>query len=92
MTIPHNVKVDGKESDGNQSLNKIIPQTSEIEIGPFHTTKGLGGIPVACNIHTWMKASIRVFSHPYFYVTAADGNFEIKDAPAGKYRLVIWHP
>jgi hypothetical protein len=33
---------------------------------------------------------VRVFDHPYFAVTDADGKFEIKDAPAGKYNVVMW--
>jgi hypothetical protein len=45
---------------------------------------------VACNIHPWMKGWIGVFKHPYFAVTDKDGNFEIKDAPAGAYRIVAW--
>lgn len=32
-----------------------------------------------------------MFDHPYFAVTDADGAFEIKDAPPGKWRLVYWH-
>jgi hypothetical protein len=31
------------------------------------------------------------WSHPYFAVTAADGSFEIKDVPAGKYVVEVWH-
>jgi hypothetical protein len=34
---------------------------------------------------------VRVFEHPYHAVTDEDGKFELKDAPAGKYRLVYWH-
>ncbi len=48
-------------------------------------------IPFACNIHPWMKGQARVFDHPYFAVTDAEGKFEIKDAPAGKFRVVYWH-
>jgi len=48
-------------------------------------------ILVTCSIHGWMKNYIRVFDHPYFAVTDADGNFEIKNIPAGNHRLVIWH-
>lgn len=47
-------------------------------------------ISVACNIHPWMKGWIWCFDHPYFAVTDADGNFEIKNAPAGKVNLVVW--
>jgi hypothetical protein len=51
------------------------------------------GLPVTlvCNIHVWMKSWIRVFDHPYFAVTDKDGGFTIKDAPAGNWRLKIWH-
>ena len=45
---------------------------------------------VKCNLHPWMNAWIHVFDHPYFAVTDADGKFEIKNAPAGKYRLLAW--
>jgi hypothetical protein len=38
-----------------------------------------------------MKMHIRVFDHPYFAVTDEQGNFEIRNAPAGEYRLVVWH-
>ncbi len=34
---------------------------------------------------------VRIFDHPYFAVTDADGAFELRDAPVGKYRLVCWH-
>jgi hypothetical protein len=39
-----------------------------------------------------MRSWVRVFNHPYHAITNAQGEFEIKDAPAGNYRLVIWHP
>ena len=48
-------------------------------------------IPFKCDIHPWMKGYVRVFDHPYFAVTDEDGKFEIKNAPAGKWRIVYWH-
>jgi hypothetical protein len=48
-------------------------------------------VSVNCNVHGWMKAYIRVFDHPYYAVTDKDGNFEIKNAPAGNWKLKIWH-
>jgi hypothetical protein len=44
-----------------------------------------------CNIHGWMKCWVRIFDHPYYALTDADGKFEIKLAPAGKYRLLVWN-
>jgi hypothetical protein len=49
-------------------------------------------VQVACNIHPWMQAWVRVFDHPYYAVTGEDGRFEIKLAPAGNFRLKVWHP
>ncbi len=37
-----------------------------------------------------MKSWVRIFDHPYFALTDEDGKFEIKNAPAGKYNLVMW--
>lgn len=48
-------------------------------------------ILLACNIHPWMFGWVGVFDHPYFAVSDSDGRFEVKQVPAGKYRLRIWH-
>jgi hypothetical protein len=48
-------------------------------------------IQYKCTIHPWMSGYVRVFEHPYYAVTDADGNFEIKNAPTGKFRIVFWH-
>jgi hypothetical protein len=47
---------------------------------------------LSCQIHPWMKGYIRDFDHPFAAVTDDDGNFEIKNAPAGvPVHIVIWH-
>ncbi len=45
---------------------------------------------VVCDIHSWMKAFWLVLDHPYFAVTDDKGNFEIKNAPAGTHKVVVW--
>jgi hypothetical protein len=50
--------------------------------------------PVAfrCMLHGWMNAYAWVLDHPYAAVTDKDGNYEIKNAPAGvEVRVVAWH-
>ena len=42
-------------------------------------------------IHNWMRGFVRAFDHPYFAVTDANGRFELKDVPAGRWRVVAWH-
>lgn len=44
-----------------------------------------------CNVHPEMEAYVVVCATPYFAVSAADGSYEIKDVPPGKYTLKIWH-
>ncbi len=38
-----------------------------------------------------MRAYWVVVDHPYATVTDKDGNFEIKDLPAGEHEFKVWH-
>lgn len=84
--VVHNVKY---ASVQNPSDNVIVPAGGAHQLPPLKA--GRFPIAIECNIHPWMRAWVRVYSHPYFVITNADGQFEIKNAPAGKYRLVSWH-
>jgi len=86
--IVHNFSINSGPAGGpNQNLT--IPANGKITVKGFVSKV----IPTQynCTVHTWMKGYIASFSHPYFAVTDADGNFEIKNAPTGKFRLVFWH-
>ena len=52
---------------------------------------GPGMIMVKCDLHGWMQAYIRVDDHPFHAVTGLDGTFRIRDVPAGRYVVEIWH-
>jgi hypothetical protein len=45
---------------------------------------------VVCDIHTWMTSWWYVSKNPYYAVTDDDGNFEIKNVPAGAQKVVVW--
>ena len=49
------------------------------------------GIPVRCDIHGWMTASIHVLEHEFFDVTGEDGSFALPTLPAGDYEIEAWH-
>lgn len=49
-----------------------------------------GTASLLCNVHPEMSGYIVVVPTPYFAVTDKDGNFEIKNVPAGKYTLKTW--
>jgi plastocyanin len=50
----------------------------------------LGVAPLLCNVHPEMSGYVVVVATPYFAVTDKDGNFEIKNVPAGQYTLKTW--
>jgi hypothetical protein len=50
-------------------------------------------VPVKCDVHGWMHATVGVFEHPFFAVTDDKGAFTI-DATGladGEYDLAFWH-
>ena len=48
-------------------------------------------IPVDCDVHQWMHATIVAVDNPYAVITAADGSFSLTDVPAGTYQVEVWH-
>jgi plastocyanin len=50
-----------------------------------------GIVPLGCNIHDWMLAYLVVVPTPWFAQTGATGLATVA-APAGRYRLELWHP
>jgi hypothetical protein len=83
--VPHNAKYD---SENNGAANPLIPSKGEFAL------KGLKAeklpITLSCSIHPYMKAWIRVYDHPYFAVTNEKGEFEIKLAPQGDFKMYVW--
>jgi len=85
--VPHNANWTSKE---NGSGNLLIPPGGKLD---FDAPLNADRLPmeVKCSIHPWMNAWVRVFDHPYFAVTDEQGNFEIKMAPKGTFRIFYWH-
>lgn len=48
-------------------------------------------IPFKDNQHPWEKAYVGVFSHPFFAVSDALGNYRIAGLPPGSYKITAWH-
>ena len=49
---------------------------------------GVAGL--LCNVHPEMNGYVVVVPTPYFAVTDKNGNYDIKNVPAGKYTLKTW--
>jgi plastocyanin len=94
---------DTLEIKNSASVNHNINYSSDVESFNVNVPPGkthaaaqplaAQGSPILfkCDVHPWMQGRLRVFDHPYFAVTDENGNFEIKDAPAGEWRIVYWH-
>lgn len=82
--IAHNTKIDGT----NLSVNPLIPagQSNEQSIDGAENLPA----PVSCSIHGWMHGVLVVRSNPYFAISDKDGNFEIKNLPAGEHEFQVW--
>ncbi|MCI0704607.1 MAG: hypothetical protein L0241_26420 [Planctomycetia bacterium] len=77
-------------SDKNGDYNPNLAAKTDWKM-PKPLVKEPGPIKYTCTVHPWMTGYVRIFDHPYSAVTDEDGKFEIKNAPAGKFRIVYWH-
>ena len=72
------------------------PEKFDLRTYPKGTTRywvfsNPGEVMLLCNIHVEMSAWVIVTETPYFAVTDSDGNFTIRNVPAGTYTLKAWH-
>lgn len=74
---------------GNKKLSHNLGTWPKGEKKPFQFND-LGVASLLCNVHPEMSGYVVVVPTPYFAVTDKDGNFEIKNIPAGKYTLKTW--
>ncbi len=83
-TVNHNINAKLKSA----AFNKLLSAKAEEKYTPI----GAERLPaeVTCDIHPWMRAWWMVLDHPYFAVTDEKGEFEIKNAPAGTQKAVVW--
>jgi len=86
-TVQHNVY--WPSISGNKKLAHNLGTWPKGQSKPFQFND-FGWAPLLCNVHPEMSGYVVVVATPYFAVTDKDGNFVIKDTPAGKYTLKTW--
>lgn len=74
---------------GNKKLAHNLGTWPKGDKKPFQFNDP-GVVSLLCNVHPEMSGYVVVTPTPYFAVTDKDGNFEIKNIPAGKYTLKTW--
>ncbi|QPJ66855.1 MAG: carboxypeptidase regulatory-like domain-containing protein [Candidatus Nitrohelix vancouverensis] len=91
---PHGYSVNG--ANRKTLFNKPLPSKGDVA----DVTKSFKRMKQAkddhfflqCDQHNYMEADARVVWNPYFVVTGEDGSYKIDNIPAGKYKVVAWHP
>ncbi len=48
-------------------------------------------VKIKCEVHNWMSAYAGVVDNPFYAVSDDQGNFTIKNLPAGTYTIEAWH-
>lgn len=82
----HNIHT---QSKANKAFNVAMPAARTEMTKKFKKVEET--FKVKCDVHPWMGGWIRVFDHPFFDVTEKDGQFTLKNLPAGTYEIEAWH-
>jgi hypothetical protein len=84
--VLHNIKAVPTK---NRGFNISQPSQGMTTRRSFNTEEV--GIPLECNVHSWMHASVTVLPHPFFAMSGRDGSFTIGGLPAGTYEIEARH-
>jgi Carboxypeptidase regulatory-like domain len=84
--VLHNIKAVPSK---NRGFNISQPSQGMTTRRTFNTEEV--GVPLECNVHGWMHASVNVLNHPFFATSGRDGTFRIQGLPAGTYEIEARH-
>jgi plastocyanin len=77
-----------KDPKGKDLFNVALPSRDQEAKKKFNAA---GPHTLRCDVHPWMKGFVVVTGGELNAVSDALGKFEIKDVPAGKYTVRLWH-
>ncbi len=89
---PHSFEVMGASS--TTIFNIGLPEQGKGLDKPIKLRKAEQGsvFKMICDQHEFMQFWALPVTSPHYAVVGDDGKFSIKDIPAGKYKVVAWHP
>ena len=59
---------------------------------PIKMRKGRDVFVMQCGFHAYMESWGLAVDHPYYVLSAQDGQYSLTDIPAGTYKALAWHP
>ena len=86
--ILHNTHIRVDDRSGPTVINVVQPAGAGVIRKLLRT---VGFFDIRCDAHTFMRASIHTFDHPYFAVSDHVGRYEMTQVPPGSYRVRLWH-
>jgi len=86
--VTHNTHIFATRSD---PFNQGIPPHNSTGLDYKYQKSEPKPVEVKCDIHTWMRAYQLPVDHPWAAVTGPNGEFEIKNVPAGSQKFQVWH-
>lgn len=89
---PHSFEVKG--TSNTTIFNIALPEKDKGLDKPIKLRKAADGsvFKLICDQHEFMQFWALPVTSPFYAVAGEDGKFAIKDVPAGKYKVVAWHP
>ena len=98
LAVPVGASVDFPNFDPifHSAFSNYSGQTFDVGLYKPGTSKTVlftrpGIVRVFCNIHPTMSAVIAVLDTPWFAVSRASGEYEIRGVPPGDYQLHVFH-
>jgi hypothetical protein len=87
-SVTHNTHTRATRSE---NFNSSISPHNEAGVDFKYQKSEVKPSEVSCDIHSWMRAYQLPLDHPWGAVTGPNGEFEIKNVPAGTYKFQVWH-
>ena len=89
---PHSFEVMGASSSTIFNIGLAEKGSKLDKPATMRKAKNGSFFRLQCDQHEFMQSFFLPVTNAHFAVTGKDGSFEIKDVPAGKHKLVVWHP
>lgn len=86
--VTHNTHTRATRSE---NFNSSVSPHNETGVDFKYQKSEVKPAEVGCDIHSWMRAYQLPLDHPWGAVTGPNGEFEIKNVPAGTYKFQVWH-
>ena len=77
--------------DGGRSVFNVAMPLEHMELSRRLPAEP-GLVDIRCDVHPWMHAVVRTFTHSHFTSTAADGHFHLAGVAEGPALVHAWHP